>query len=246
MPNTSAAELALLASIKLFDARVVASAPAGASTHGVVLDVTDHPLRTSWRRAGHFVAVAAETGEPRFFAPARDPRNDGLTELLVAPGQAVADAIIATPAGGRLRVSAAMGDGYRVLDAPPESVLVVAAGTGFASLRPALAELITARGAARDLALVYGVRSAGDWAYRDDIERWRRQGLEAVLVAAESEPTEGGTAVDGLRGWLDDPRRTGHPPDAVLLCGPDPMQRAAIALLAERGVGRERVHLNYE
>ncbi|MFE2752311.1 FAD/NAD(P)-binding protein [Actinosynnema sp. NPDC059335] len=124
-------------------------------------------------------------------------------------------------------------------------LVVVAGGIGLAPLRPAVRHALAHRHRYRRVVLVAGARTPAEFLYRDELRRWDDDcGLEVVLTV-----DRGGDGWTGRVGFVTDPlaalpldgRRT-----TALLCGPEPMMRAAARVLTGRGVPEHRVQVSLE
>lgn len=236
MTTTDPKVLQWLEEIPTWPARLLESRAEMDGVRRLMLDVTDHPLRSTYTTPGQFVALGAG-GDRRFFAVASDPRPSGAAEFLVGAGQAVADALLDLEPGATVDLSAALGDGYPVhVD---EAYGVVGSGTGMASLRPAVDALIAAH---RRVRVWVGGRPDGAFPFADALDGWTAQGVavrrttghvselvEADLDALRTENDVAGTP----SGWR------------WLVCGSDVMQQATLRALVDAGVPRQQVHFNW-
>lgn len=247
MSTADSEQIAWLATIARAPARVISVARNAAGVGRIVVDVAGHLLCDTFDVAGQFAAVGPVDGAARFFAVACDPRVGGVAEFLVAPGQETAAALLRAVPGDLLGVSGAIGAGY-----PSEfinfcDVVVVAAGTGIASLRPVVAAMTRGELQPRSARVYYGVRRNMDLQFAEDFDSWRQSGIPLATVVQDDHSESGGLVTDRLQRDLDGALRDGQPPASAhyLVCGPDPMQRAVLALLTAHGVSASQVHFNY-
>jgi NAD(P)H-flavin reductase len=247
MSTADSEQIAWLATIARAPARVISVARNSAGVGRIVVDVAGHLLCDTFHAAGQFAAVGPLDAEARFFAVACDPRLDGTAEFLVAPGQATADALLRAVPGDLLGVSGAIGTGYPSEYINFHDVVVVAAGTGIASLRPVVAAVTRGELQPRSARVYYGVRRNIDLQFAEDFDSWRQAGIELATVVQDDNSELGGIVTDRLQRDLDAALRDGQPPATAhyLVCGPDPMQRAVLELLTARGVAAQQVHFNY-
>jgi len=107
--------------------------------------------------------------------------------------------------------------------APGESALVVAGGTGIASVR----ELAVRLGAKADTAVLLGAQSAEELMGAQD---FASPGVRLRIATEDGSEGERGRVTDLLEAELDDR------PGRVYACGPTPMMRRCAEIAAERGV----------
>jgi ferredoxin-NADP reductase len=127
--------------------------------------------------------------------------------------------------------------------AGPRHLLMIAGGSGITPMM-GIARALLHREPQTRMSLVYGNRSGPDILFREELEALSRQypgRLEVVHVL--SEPPEGWKGRRGMltAGVVGETIRALPLPDQVLLCGPEPMMRAATEALAAAGVDPQRV-----
>jgi dihydroorotate dehydrogenase electron transfer subunit len=143
-----------------------------------------------------------------------------ISVMLVIVGPRTAELASLAP-GERLDVLAPLGNGF-FLDAPPQSVAIVAGGVGLASVLLA-AQTCVARGTRTEL--LYGAKT------------------KAALVDADLFEAAGATvccATDdgsyGHHGFVTALLRERPRPEMILACGPSPMLRAVAHVAAALGI----------
>ncbi|MFO0602708.1 MAG: cytochrome P450 [Polyangiales bacterium] len=146
------------------------------------------------------------TLKPRYYSIASSPRVHPRTCHLTVgvhtaprPDGSVHEGVCShhlarTAAGAQLRVVVRdTGGAFRLPADPSRGVILVGPGTGFAPLRGFLEERASLRRAGVKVgptSLYFGCRRPDhDWIYRDEMERWLREGdLDALAVAFSREP----------------------------------------------------------
>lgn len=231
---------AWLDSLELRDATVLDNEVVTPRLHRLVLDATHHPVLGGYDTPGQFVALSAEGQSPRFYALASHPRDLPRVEFLVGRALGPADALCACERGDHVAMSVASGAGYRMEMLRDREVVVFTTGTGLASVRPVIRDLVDA-GAASRVHLYYGATSAADFALSDEMDAWARAGAEVVRVCDD--------ATDGPRfvqeAWIATHGEGDATCAEYVVCGSRPMQAAVVAALEARGVAPEQVHFNY-
>ena len=143
-----------------------------------------------------------------------------------------------------LGVRGPFGSHWPVADAEGRDAVVVAGGIGLAPLRPVVYEILGARERFRSALLLYGGRQPDQLLYPDEIEEWRKQGLD-VEVTVDIAPAGWPGNVGVVPSLID---RARFDPDRAVafVCGPEPMIRFSAEALIARGVGADRVHVSME
>jgi NAD(P)H-flavin reductase len=157
---------------------------------------------------------------------------------------ATTHAICAVKRGGALGVRGPYGTAWPLATAEGGDVVVAAGGIGLAPLRGALYRLIANRDRYGSVVLLYGGRSPDQLLYRDELERWRRAGLDVLVTVDQADETwEGpvGVVTKLIERAQFDPAGT-----TAFVCGPEVMMRFTAAGLAAAGVDVGRVHLSME
>jgi NAD(P)H-flavin reductase len=211
--------------------------------HAIALELDDS-FAAQHRTPGQVVKVRADGAGESYFALATAPSGRRV-ELLLKRGGAVADAVIAgqPPA---VEVTAPFGRGFPVDAAAGRDVLLFAAGSGIAPIRALVQHLLVERARFGQVALFYGQRSEHDFAYQNEFAEWRRAGVRVVECASGASPLW-----SGGRGHVQDVARASGFGDlrvehaVAFVCGMKPMVVGVRELLAESGVGSDRVHLNF-
>jgi NAD(P)H-flavin reductase len=179
----------------------------------------------------------------------RDGRlHEGIFAMLSAPGEGqlrflirtanpeggeAADALAVLPIGSPVGITMPAGRGFALERAEGRDLHVVAAGTAIAPARAALEVVLRTRERYGRITLDYGLRSLAHLAIPEDVERWRKAGVEVTLHL--SEPRSDGTvrgarAQDAAIARLRDPLRA-----AFVAVGPTAMVDELRALFAARG-----------
>lgn len=196
-----------------------------------------HPLLETYRIPGQFVAMGAPGTEPRFFAIASTPNELPTAEFLVGKGHETSDGLSRLKPGDSVCVSAAMGAGYRMPEIERQEAVFFATGTGIAAVRPVIRTLM---GRAQAVHVYIGEDATCRFGFEDEFDEWRTHGVVLHEVCDSSGPLR--FVQDAYRA---DPAALNSESTQYVICGSDPMQRAVVALLTERGVDAARMHFNY-
>lgn len=147
--------------------------------------------------------------------------------------------------GDRIGIRGPFGSAWPVDAARGGDLLIVAGGIGLAPLRPVVYHALRHRAEYRRVCLLYGTRTPLDILYRDELERWEREGDIDVLVTVDR-------AAGGWRGHVGVVTRlldaiAFDPATAVAVsCGPEIMMHFTALGLQKQGVGADRIWLSME
>jgi NAD(P)H-flavin reductase len=225
-----------LASIPLMEARVLANVAEAPGLHRLVLDASAHALTTTHRSSGQYVAVSMDGVAPRYFALASRP-GSGKAELLVGRTDGVSRALCDAATGDRVVVSEALGRGYDTNALTGQNVVVFSSGTGLASVRPLLDELLDMVPAAR-LAILHSRPPELAKVCSEDFDRWQQAGI--WVVQTDGRPGEYVQEV-----FASSIRRPPVDTTEFVVCGSPLMQQAVTDYLHGAGVTDEHIHFNY-
>lgn len=216
------------------------------------LRFADPEIDSAYRfRAGQFnmlyvpgvgeVAIGVSTGGPGRPAGDEPPTWDHTVRLA---GQVTA-ALDRLGVGGSLGVRGPYGEPWPLDSCAGDEILLVAGGTGLASLRAAVYELLAHRDRFPRVRLLYGARTADGLLYTGEYDAWTAAGMEIDTTVDRGSPGWQGHVgvvtqlLTRLRPW--DPERT-----SLWCCGPEVMMRFAVRAALARGLPKERVWVSME
>ncbi|HEX7525779.1 MAG TPA: FAD/NAD(P)-binding protein [Gaiellaceae bacterium] len=158
---------------------------------------------------------------------------------------AVTEAICAAQPGDVIGVRGPFGNVWPVDAALGSDIVVVAGGIGLAPLRPAVLQVLAARGGYGDVALLYGSRTPADLLYSAELQSLR--GRFDLQVDVTVDTAEGGwLGKVGVVPKLIGSARFDPGSTTAFVCGPEIMMHFAARGLLERGVPPERIYLSME
>jgi len=254
MSMTDAQLDAMLKSLPLRQGEVVRVCRASPRVSRLWVRIATSYVEGGWV-PGQFVALAASGVPPKFFAIANRSEGDPVLEFLIAGGTLTSDALCALQPGAPIDVSSIQGSGYALARFADQPVVILAAGTGIAAIRPLVQTLLSERTPAA-VAVYYGYASFAERQFGEDLLRWRQAGARVIEVEdGVGSPRRyvqhafaHDVAVGALDAWAWSAVGDGRfsVSDAhYVICGPDAMQKASVATLRSRGIGASRMHFNY-
>lgn len=229
---------------KRYPAEIVQITPIGPRYIQLTIRVSE-TFASKYCRPGQYVTLSTGALEPRFFviasAPERSLNAHKLDFLLDADseaGQSLGNLSI----GSRLLVSEPEGAGYPADDVVGKHVLLFTTGSGIATMRGVL-NYWAAHATNRPLSIVlfYGESTRADFAYIEEIEQWRRNGVRVYLT--EDQRAEGEVGHRYVQDAFDEDRPALHD-TVVFLSGAGIMMRIVSEKLLRLGLEPEHLYTN--
>ena len=157
---------------------------------------------------------------------------------------AVTRALHAAPPGSLIGVRGPFGTSWDVASAAGRDIVIVAGGIGLAPLRPVVLTALADRSRYGRIVLLTGARTPGDLLYADELERWRRAGVEVAITVDRAD--SGWSGQVGLVTALIEPAGLAPDNSVAFVCGPDVMMRFTADALAARGIPASRIRVSLE
>ncbi len=138
------------------------------------------------------------------------------------------------------------GNPWPMEEAHGRDLLLIAGGTGIASLRAVLEEAFRRRADYGKITILYGARTPRDLLFTADFDRWSAQRDTALLLTVDR--PEGGPwhGHVGVVATLFEAAGPSPESSFVLLCGPEVMMKLVVLDLQRRGFPDERIFLSLE
>jgi len=170
-------------------------------------------------------------------------RPDGL-ELTIRGAGAATRTLGALQVHDQIGLRGPLGSSWPLDRAIGRDIVIVTGGIGLAPLRPLIQAIIAARRRFGDVRLYYGARTPADLLYRDELERWKGDGIEVELTVDRA----GGEWLGpvGVVTNLFDQATWDGSGMVAFVCGPERMMQATASTLAGRGVLASRIYVTLE
>lgn len=173
-----------------------------------------------------------------------DPAGPDLVHTIRAVGS-VTRVMQGLTSGATIGLRGPFGSAWPVPECAGRDVVVVAGGIGLAPLRPAILELLAARGRFRRITVLYGARTDRDLLYPEQLQQWRgRFDLDVEVTVDQGSAAWMGSV--GVVTRLFDGARFEPAETVAMLCGPEVMMRFCVRELEARGVPLGRIFLSME
>lgn len=170
--------------------------------------------------------------------------GEALLEHTIRDVGGVTRVLARTTPGDVLGVRGPLGVGWQAEDVGGGDLVVVAGGIGLAPVRPAVLQALAARVPCARIVVLVGARTPADLLYVDELETWRRSGVDVDVTVDRADASWGGRV--GLVTVLLEAARFDPSRALALVCGPEVMMRHVARALVARGVPAHRVRLSME
>jgi NAD(P)H-flavin reductase len=123
-------------------------------------------------------------------------------------------------------------------------VIVVAGGIGLAPLRPVVQHLENHKSKFNKRILLIGARSPENLIFHEDIERWKKAGIEVHISVDTATPNWDGTV--GVITKLFNEIDFDADKAKAIMCGPEIMMRFCASEFEARGLSRKNIYISME
>jgi NAD(P)H-flavin reductase len=206
------------------------------------LDVSSTPLPGTHVTPGQYVKLGVPgVGESWFAIASRPNKGGGIFEFLIKRGTPLADALLALKVGDPVDVSAPRGKGFPLDAGRGRNVLLFATGSGISAIRSVIEEIRNNRAAFKNVVLYFGARTPDAFAYGKELDAWERAGIRVIRTV--SKPGDSGWK--GLTGYVQAHLDQVEPEAVAFVSGQKAMVQSCTEALAQRGLPKERVFLNF-
>ena len=197
-------------------------------------------------RPGQFVQLSIFGFGEAPISVSSPPSEHGSFELCVRKVGGLTAALHALDEGDTVGIRGPFGNGFPIECLPKMDVMIVAGGIGLVPLRSLIKYIVSHRDAYGRLIILYGAKHPGDILFSDEIEVWKADKRNEVLVTVD-EPAENWDGHVGVVTTLF-PRVTIDPVNTVVvsLVGPPVMYRFVYLELAKMGVPDDQVYFSLE
>jgi NAD(P)H-flavin reductase len=147
--------------------------------------------------------------------------------------------------GGTIGLRGPYGTAWPIDQAVGKDVILVAGGTGLASLRAAVYSLLDRREQFARVTLLYGGRSPDLLLYASEYDQWERRGLRVETTVDRGDAGWSGHV--GVVPQLIDRLQPLAPSRSIIFCcGPEVMVRYTLRSAVARGIGKDRIWVSLE
>jgi NAD(P)H-flavin reductase len=221
----------------------VRSEASGIATYEIRFDDPVRAARYRWK-SGQFNMLWIPGFGECAISMSSDPGRPETVEHTIRFAGSVTRAIGQLRTGGRLGIRGPFGRPWPVDLARGNDLVLVAGGIGMAPVRPVIYEVLRSRSDFGKVTLLYGARTPRDLLYRDELDEWRKGGIELLPTVdrADAEWTGRVGVVPALieRLGLDPPRTL------VFTCGPEVMIRFVAYAALARTVRNDAIWVSLE
>lgn len=175
-----------------------------------------------------------------------DPEDDQLLDHTIRVVGRVTKGLSQLKPGDRLGIRGPYGRGWPLKEAEGKDVLLITGGLGCAPVVSVIRYVTRRRELFDRLLIMQGVKHSEDLIWAEQYDQWRKLPNTQVLLAASEQKKAGWPWYSGHVTNLMD-KVIFNPHNAVaMMCGPEPMMRAAIEPLTRQGMSENDIWLSME
>lgn len=163
--------------------------------------------------------------------------------FLVRDANASSSVLLKAAVGSQLDVSEAQGNGYPMEKLKGSHVVLFSAGTGLASFRSVLNEIVKNRDEYKDVFLLHGSRYENEIPYQNDIKIWKYNNIDVCMTL--SKPSDNWSAYKGYVQEILNTKKMKLDGFSGLICGPMAMVEDVTKVANEHGLKSELIYSNY-
>lgn len=193
---------------------------------------------------GQVAIVGVEGVGESYFAIASAPEDKGVLQFLVKDGKGAAGAIFTMKEGDAVQVKGPVGKGFPIDNYKGRDLIIEAVGTAIAPMRGVIRSIMRRRGDFGKVTAIFGVRVPEDFPFTDEMDEWKKAGIEAVLTISRPEGTEWTGDEGYVQAHCEEAMEDLDKPVA-LVCGMKEMMQQSKEELCRLGVDECEVLTNY-
>ncbi|HDS29440.1 MAG TPA: hypothetical protein ENN67_00200 [Firmicutes bacterium] len=223
-------------------ARVLSNEPIAEAQAFITLEVP-REIISAHREPGQWVDIVSGEMNPWHGTIANRPGRDRLDFLVKAVGER-SGIISKLKPGDEIKISAPKGPGFPLNANRRCNVIMACCGVAVCAMRSLIEEILIARHDWRTVSLFYGERTADRFAFMEEMENWKENGIDIFLSA--SRPAEG-TYWRGHVGYVQENLMEIKPDingTIAFLAGKDAMIDEVSSILSVMGMPPNRIFLN--
>ena len=174
-----------------------------------------------------------------------DPEDNGPLEHTIRAVGRVTHGLERLRVGDTLGLRGPYGRGWPLQAAQGRNVVVISGGLGCAPVVSMIRYMLRRRDDHGQITILQGVKHSNDLIWRRQYQEWEQIRDVQVLLAADQGGPQWPFSVGNVTVLLE---KANIPPEdtVAVLCGPEPMMKAAIPRLLERGVDPFHIWLSIE
>ncbi len=206
----------------------------------VFLDADE--VADSYKTPGQYCVIKLPDSKPLFLVLS-NCIGDKTWSFLVRDANNSSNILHKTEVGSILEVSQAQGNGYPLHKLKGSDVILFSAGTGLASFRSVLDEIVKHRDDYKKVHLLHGSRFENEIPYKKEFENWSAFDIEVSLVL--SKPSENWQSFNGHVQDVLEEKNIKLDGFSGLICGPTAMVEDVTRMAKLRGLRPELIYSNY-
>ncbi|BCR06570.1 hypothetical protein DESUT3_36390 [Desulfuromonas versatilis] len=179
------------------------------------------------------------------FTIASAPTDGRVLDIVVRSAGNLTRALHRLQKGDEVGIRGPFGSGFPLENFCGRDVLLVAGGLGMITLRSLLLTILSRRAEFGRVTLLYGVRDAASFLFRDELLEWHRSGLLDCRFAVDNPDASWGVARGDITQLFRD-LEVAPAGSVAAVSGPPAMYRFTTPLLRRLGFAEQEIYLNLE
>jgi NAD(P)H-flavin reductase len=191
------------------------------------------------------VAVLGITGiGESYFALASAPEDIAGMEFLVKQGEGISKALYEGKPGDKIQAKGPVGKGFPIDRYPGRDFLLAAVGSAMAPMRSVIRSISKRRRDFGKIIFIYGARRHEDFPCLDEVDDWKKAGIEIILTASRPEGSQWKGETGHVQSHFPEAfKKLTHP--VTMICGMKAMQQESREALVSLGVAASEILTNY-
>ncbi|MBL7069026.1 MAG: FAD/NAD(P)-binding protein [Candidatus Omnitrophica bacterium] len=196
-------------------------------------------------KTGEFMEVAIPGFGEGPFTPSSNPKDDTKLEFTIMDVGRVTGALHRMKTGGVVGLRGPYGKGYPLGEFKGKEILIVGGGVGLAPIRSLIYALFNQLDNYKKIYLKYGAKTPPDIMYKDEVDRWSKDGRSDVKLTVDAGDAKWKGNVGLVTTILEDLKIDLNKSVSVV-CGPPIMMKFVTFKLLEIGYKPEDIYLSME
>jgi NAD(P)H-flavin reductase len=211
-----------------------------------VLSITDEQATANFKfKPGQFNMLSIRgLGESAVSISSLPSGNGEFTHTVRSVGR-VTNKLATLEEGATLGIRGPYGRPWPIKTLAGKNVIIVAGGIGVAPLKPIILTILKNRGLYKNVEVLYGVKKAEDFLFKEEFDLWRKNGINISLTVDKGSVKKWPYHV-GVVTTLFENLTSGHSNSIALMCGPDVMMQFSTLELLRSGFSTDQIYLSLE
>jgi NAD(P)H-flavin reductase len=192
---------------------------------------------------GQVAILGIEGVGESYFAIASAPEDSGM-DFLIRKGKGVSEVLFGLGRGDQIRGRGPLGKGFPVDQYRGRDFMLAAVGSAIAPIRGVLRSVCRRRADFGRVVLIYGARHPQDFAFRREMEDWRKSDIHIMLTVSRPEGYDWDGKTGHVQSHFEDALQELRQP-VTMVCGMEAMIEQSKEELIRLGVASTDILTNF-